>query len=355
MFVRRAVASRFFYDEMQKMPDTATSAFSEPEDFEAALRKGGCLNLLITGRGRFRAQLTLVTLHRVCLSAAEEQLSRIAFIAVPADMVIAVFAIGSGTLPVRGAVAERPGEITILPPGEQMHVRTDGPRRWGSIWIPAEEWVRHSGALTGNPFAAPPTAQRWRPSRAAGRCLRRLHTAAIRMAATRPQILVNGDAAHGLEQQLIYALVECLSSGAGDKSTRSERRHLEIMARLEHLLQAQPDRQVRVKEMCTALGVSERLLRGLCAEHLGMSIVRYDRLRRMSLARLALRRGGPRVVSVSDVAARYGFRQLGRFSVDYRTAFGETPSATLRRGSSGYTVEPGRALTHEHSNICNDR
>jgi hypothetical protein len=40
------------------MPRTVTSAFSEPVDFETALRKGGCLSLLVTGRGQFRAQLT---------------------------------------------------------------------------------------------------------------------------------------------------------------------------------------------------------------------------------------------------------------------------------------------------------
>ena len=36
-----------------------------------------------------------------------------------------------------------------------------------------------------------------------------------------------------------------------------------------------------------ALGISERLLRSLCAAHLGMSPTRYLRLRRMSLVREA--------------------------------------------------------------------
>ena len=59
------------------------SVFSEPEDYEAALRKEGCLGLLVTGRGQFRARLTQITLHRLRLSRGEEQLSRIA--AVPGD------------------------------------------------------------------------------------------------------------------------------------------------------------------------------------------------------------------------------------------------------------------------------
>ena len=38
--------------------------------------------------------------------------------------------------------------------------------------------------------------------------------------------------------------------------------------------------------------------------------------------------------SVTDIAMRFGFRELGRFAGDYRARFGESPSETLRRGSS---------------------
>jgi len=52
------------------MPGSVTSVFSEPGDFEAALREEGGLGLLVTGRGQFRARLTQVKLHRMRLSAA---------------------------------------------------------------------------------------------------------------------------------------------------------------------------------------------------------------------------------------------------------------------------------------------
>ncbi len=270
------------------MPGSVTAMFSEPADFEAALREGGCLSLLILGRGQFWAQLTRVTLHSLRLLAVEEHQSRIVFVAAPTDMVIVALPIGNAAVPVRGRVGPHPGEIMILPPGGHLHVRTeDGLRRWGSIWIPVVELVQYSCTLTETPFALPPVAQRWRPPPSARRRLRSLHAAAMRMAAIRPQLLVNAQAAHGLEQQLIHALVECLSTGSGEESTLIERGHRDVMVRFERLLQALPDHpDMTIREMCAALDVSERLLSRLCAEHLGMRSTDYVR-RRMSQVRRA--------------------------------------------------------------------
>ena len=159
------------------------------------------------------------------------------------------------------------------------------------------------------------------------------------MAEVRPVILVDAEAAHGLEQQLIHALVECLSAGPAHETAPATLRHQDIVVRFEGLLEAQPERNLRIAEICAALGVSEKTLRSVSAEHLGMSPTRYLRLRRMYSVHHTLRNGGPDAASVSEVARRYGFCDLGRFAADYRDLFGELPSATLRRASSGGMIE----------------
>jgi AraC-like DNA-binding protein len=105
------------------------------------------------------------------------------------------------------------------------------------------------------------------------------------------------------------------------------------MRRFENVLKDAEDRPLHLPEVCAAIGVSERTLRLHCLEHLGLSPHRYLLLRRMNQARRALAAADPTMTTVTAVAMRYGFWELGQFSVGYRHIFGEPPSVTLQRSA----------------------
>ena len=262
------------------MPESVTSVFSEVENFEIALREEGFVGLLVTGTGEFRARLTRIALHSLRLSAAEEHLSRTALAEVPAGMILVALARGAAFAPFWGGMRLGADEIVMLRASQRLHMRSDGPCRWGSIWLPQAELVSYGSVLTGADFPAL-SADRRRPRPAMIRHLRHLYSAGIDAVERRSTTFISNEAAHGLEQQLIESLVECLSNGSAVEATRSTIEHRDVALRFETLLQAQPDRTLRTAEICSALDVSARALRLACEEQLGMGPAAYARRRRI--------------------------------------------------------------------------
>ncbi|MDH2379875.1 helix-turn-helix domain-containing protein [Bradyrhizobium sp. CER78] len=121
-------------------------------------------------------------------------------------------------------------------------------------------------------------------------------------------------------------------------STRG-RRHDAVIARFKAFLEANPDRPLYLAEICGAIGVSERTLRASCKEHLGMGPIRFLTLRRMHLVRRALLSALPSTSTVTRIATDHGFWELGRFAVNYRAAFGESPSETLKHPKNQITIQ----------------
>src|SRR5262245_57951943 len=85
-----------------------------------------------------------------------------------------------------------------------------------------------------------------------------------------------------------------------------------------------------IGHVAAAAGVAHRTLYKHFHEVSGVSPMRYARDCRFAQAREALLQAGPRD-SVTTIAVQWGFCHLGRFSVEYRKRYGETPSETLRK------------------------
>jgi AraC-like DNA-binding protein len=161
--------------------------------------------------------------------------------------------------------------------------------------------------------------------------LQRLHAAAGQLAEDGPEFIANPEAARGLEQLLIHALVECLGTEETSEDRSALRNHARILRRFRRVVEENSDQPLYIPEVCTAIGASDRTLRVCCQEQLGMSPKRYLLLRRMHLARRALRDSAPGKTTVTEIATQYGFWQLGRFAGEYTSLFGEAPSTTLHR------------------------
>mgnify|MGYP001549971223 FL=1 len=86
-----------------------------------------------------------------------------------------------------------------------------------------------------------------------------------------------------------------------------------------------------IVDLAAGIGVSDRWVRAAFREVYGVSASAYFRARAIDGARRELRSATSDSTSVTEVAMRWGFWHLGRFSATYRSYVGELPSETLGR------------------------
>jgi AraC-like DNA-binding protein len=215
---------------------------------------------------------------------------------------------------------------------DQSHFQqTSGFASSGFMSLPVEDFVSAGATMIGCDLTPPKDPLIFRPPSPALAKLRRLHAAAGHLAEHAPEIIANPDAAHGLEQALIEAMVGCLAENSAREDSVAQRQHELIMRRFRRVLEEKPGQPLYIPEICKTIGISDRTLRVCCQEQLGMGPKRYLLLRRLHLARRALREASPGATTVTEIATRYGFWHFGRFAGEYQSLFGEAPSSTLHR------------------------
>ena len=286
---------------------------------------------VITGRGKFRAESTTIRLDRLSLQRCEETLPRTVYSAVDPNAFGIVFATSPGQQVHINGLELAPGEIIVFRRGSEGHNRSSGACQWGTIALTSGDAAAAGETIIGRELLAPPLTHPVKPPPRLLSELLNLHEAAGQLARTAPDILASPEIVRAVEQALTHVLVLCLSEGQGIEVGNAHWRHATALRRLEDFLEENSDHTLYAAELCAVAAVSDRTLRSLCHEHLGIGPMRYLWLRRMHLARRALRTADPATATVTEIATNYGFWELGRFAVAYRSLFGESPSATLRR------------------------
>ena len=312
------------------MPGGGTRTFLEPDRYEASLGQAQ-IHAIILARDKFRARLTWAELHHLQVLRCEEDAPRIAYVRFAPWLAFVTFSADSGPLPVWRGTEMQAGDIMFHGRGEQLHQFTPGQSVWNVIAMEPAQLEHYGRALSGTPFSLPADGRTLQPSQRVAAGLRRLHARICRLAETKPRIVSHFEVARAIEQGLIQMLVTCLTTASARADGHTKRRHARIMVRFEEVLAEHLSRPLGMPELCALIAVGDRTLRLCCAEFLGMSPTRYVLLRRLKEVRHELRDANLNVVSVAEVAHRFGFADLDRFAESYRATYGEAPSATLQR------------------------
>jgi AraC-like DNA-binding protein len=117
--------------------------------------------------------------------------------------------------------------------------------------------------------------------------------------------------------------------------TRESNPCTDLVEQAERLALAHMDEPLHISALCRTLETSERTLRKAFHKIRGLPPCRHLRMLRLSQARRALLSADCKAVTVTEIATGFGFVELGRFSVEYRQLFGESPSQTLHHALPG--------------------
>lgn len=104
-----------------------------------------------------------------------------------------------------------------------------------------------------------------------------------------------------------------------------------LVRRAADLIEAHAAEPLTVDDIAEAVGISVRALQQGFRKAFATTPMNFMREVRLNNVRADLIAADPRSVTVTDVAVRWGFLHAGRFSVQYRERFAESPSHTLRR------------------------
>ena len=135
-----------------------------------------------------------------------------------------------------------------------------------------------------------------------------------------------------------------LAAVAETPFTRDSNPCSDLVEQAERLALANLDEPQQISVLCRTLEVSERTLRKAFHKIHGAPPCRHLRMKRLSEARRALRAADCKRVTVTEIATGFGFLELGRFSVEYRKMFGESPSQTLHGATLDGTFTVSRAV-----------
>jgi AraC family ethanolamine operon transcriptional activator len=119
---------------------------------------------------------------------------------------------------------------------------------------------------------------------------------------------------------------------------RGKKSHEYIIKLSIDFLKSNSCKPIHVLDLCSALNVRMRTLYYAFQEFYGVSPIRYLRLVRYARARRDLLIADPENTTVTDVAAKWRFWHFGRFSIEYKSLFGESPSETLNNEKKLYSV-----------------
>jgi AraC family transcriptional regulator, ethanolamine operon transcriptional activator len=137
-----------------------------------------------------------------------------------------------------------------------------------------------------------------------------------------------------LEKAMLDALLAVFTAGDYAQSQLSRQSRVtraSIVHRALDFIEMHDADVLTVERLCLATGTSQRTLLRAFRHFFDVGPARYMRLRQLNRVRCAIRNSAPRSASIRNILISFNVTEFGRFAIEYKQLFGETPSQTRKQ------------------------
>lgn len=148
------------------------------------------------------------------------------------------------------------------------------------------------------------------------------------------EIVANPHTSYSREavSNLVDSTIAWLGASApfwGPESLTIDPVRIRIAKKAQEYIEAHYDDCVRMEDLCRETGVGVRTLQRCFKEYFDVTVSEYLKTKRLDAAHRDLGDASPETNTVTEIALHHGFGHLGRFSVEFKERFGESPAVTL--------------------------
>ena len=307
----------------------SASFFSAEENEETMQHLGVTQRVRQVGRGVFQADLIARSTEAGDLFSDRFSRGCSVYLEGPAGRLSLLFFRSAGAPLLASGCDVANNSLVVLPGSVGISLLTPDLAGSDSISLPADRFVRNCDVLCpGHPSIPLDEVTVIHGTRAELNALRNAIPRYLADAEHRPA----GQEEHGsnLVASIIGWLGTSITKGHPESALVSRARKL-VAQRARDYVEAHHYEVVRAEDLCRVTAVGIRTLQRCFREYFGLTLTDYLKTVRLDAAHRDLAVAEPAGHSVAAIALDHGFSHLGRFSVEYRKRFGESPRETLRR------------------------
>lgn len=215
-------------------------------------------------------------------------------------------------------------EIVMVPPAHHFAFACMGLAQWVALSVPTQlangganrGFKKHFAAIEGGKTLITP------PADALAKFIDAAKTARQELESGKPKHL------QAIEASLFRMLDGILLDAVSDRRCFNGRTD-KIMSRV--LERLQQEGQINVVGLAQVAGVSERTLHRVFWKYFHMGPKRYSKIRQLNLVRRAIRQNHSTPTNVTGILTAHGVTEFGRFAIEYKALFKESPTETLHK------------------------